>query len=195
MYTLFYHAASRGDTVLRALSWEFPNDPSVGAVDTQFMLGPAIMVLPVLTKGASTVSGVFPGPSPWYDWYNQTAVPADWQKGTATVPAPQGHIPIYVRGGSVLPLQQPANTTAESRQKPWDILIALNEQGQASGDLYLDDGESQVVQDTKLATLDVAHATLTVKVEGQYELDGAATYFVKRDGHGGAVFQRQSELQ
>lgn len=28
-YTLFYKANSAGETVLRALAWEFPNDPSL----------------------------------------------------------------------------------------------------------------------------------------------------------------------
>ena len=47
MYTLFYQAHTTGSTVMRALSWEFPNDPSLADADRQFMLGPSIMVIPV----------------------------------------------------------------------------------------------------------------------------------------------------
>lgn len=33
MYTLFYDPHTSGDTVTRALAWEFPNDPSLAAAD------------------------------------------------------------------------------------------------------------------------------------------------------------------
>lgn len=39
IYTTFYLAHSTGSTVMRALPWEFPNDPILAAVDTQFMFG------------------------------------------------------------------------------------------------------------------------------------------------------------
>lgn len=43
MYTLFYQAHTAGDTVMRALAWEFPNEPNLANVDTQFLLGPSIV--------------------------------------------------------------------------------------------------------------------------------------------------------
>ncbi|KAI9926969.1 hypothetical protein MW887_003349 [Aspergillus wentii] len=145
IYTLFYHAHTEGETVMRALSWEFPNDPSLAAADRQFLLGPSILVIPVLEPLATTVDGVFPGliegTEKWYDWQNKTAVPVPTVKNT-TIEAPLGHIPVYVRGGSILPLQQAKLTTTESRNTPWDILVALDKDGKASGDLYLDDGVS-----------------------------------------------------
>lgn len=42
IYTLFYLAHNTGSTVMRALAWEFPHDPSLAAADRQFFLGPAI---------------------------------------------------------------------------------------------------------------------------------------------------------
>lgn len=169
MYTLFHHASTAGDTVLRALSWAFPDDPSVVAVDKQMMLGPAIMVLPVLTQGATSVSGVFPGAEPWYDWYERKAVPSEWQGSSATVSAPQGHIPVYIRGGCILPLQQPGNTTRDSRRNPWDVLVALDQHGEASGNLYLDDGESVDQPATKTVLLEAGVRSLTIDISGSFE--------------------------
>lgn len=60
-YTLFHNANQAGETVLRALQWEFPGDASLKAVETQFMSGPALLVTPVLEPNVSTVKGVFPG--------------------------------------------------------------------------------------------------------------------------------------
>ena len=120
IYTLFQQAHATGSTVLRALSWEFPNDPSLASADRQFLLGPSLLVTPVLTQGATSVDGVFPGISEgtvWYDWYTQSPINATAGKNT-TIDAPLGHIPLYVRGGSVLPLQEPGYTTYDCRRNP-----------------------------------------------------------------------------
>ena len=150
-YTLFHHANVAGETVVRALAWEFPNDPQLKAVETQFMSGPAILVTPVLAPLATTVQGVFPGIADgtiWYDWYTLEAV--DVAPGeNKTLDAPLEHQPIHVRGGYVIPIQKAGNTTKTSRLSPWSLLVALDKDGNAEGDLYLDDGISLVQDATK----------------------------------------------
>ena len=150
IYTLFYQAHETGSLVARALAWEFPNDPSLAAVDRQFLLGPSILITPVLTPLAATVDGVFPGVGEgevWYDWYTQMAVEAKAGENK-TIDAPLGHIPVYIRGGSVVPTQEPGMTTKECRMNPWGILTALDGEGKASGELYVDDGESLTPTET-----------------------------------------------
>ena len=144
MYTLFYQAHTTAVPVMRALSWEVPNDPSLAGADMQFFLGSAILVTPVLTQGATTVNGVLPGAGKgevYYDWYTQSRVNASAGQNM-TLSAPLGHINVFVRGGNILPLQQPAMTTDAARKTPWSILVALSDEGTASGSLYLDDGVS-----------------------------------------------------
>lgn len=146
IYTTFYLAHATGSTVMRALAWEFPNDPTLAAADRQFLLGDSVMVAPVLQQGASSVGAVFPGIASgevWYDWYNQSAVNAAPGQNI-TIDAPLGHIPVYVRGGSVLPIQEPALTTKACRSNPWGVIAAINMEGSAQGKLYIDDGESLV---------------------------------------------------
>lgn len=60
-YTLFYHAHTRGETVLRALAWNFPDEELLKNVDNQFMLGPAILITPVLAPLLRESKGLFPG--------------------------------------------------------------------------------------------------------------------------------------
>lgn len=151
IYTTFYLAHTTGSTVMRALAWEFPNDPALANADRQFLFGDSLMVIPVLAQGASSVDGVFPGVGAgevWYDWYNQSAITASPGENI-TIAAPLGHIPVYVRGGGILPTQEPGMTTAACRKNPWGIIAAVNGEGTASGQLYLDDGES-LVQDATL---------------------------------------------
>ncbi len=146
IYTLFYRAHTTGSTVMRALAWEFPNDPSLASVDTQFLLGGSLLITPVLAQGANSTNGVFPGVGKgesWYDWYNQSAVTARPGQNV-TIDAPLGHIPVFIRGGSILPIQEPGMTTKECRSNPWGLIAASNLEGSARGQLYIDDGESVV---------------------------------------------------
>lgn len=172
-YTLFHLAHTTGSTVMRALAWEFPTDPSLAAVDTQFMLGPSIMVVPVLAPQVDTVKGVFPGVGGkqgevWYDWYTQTAVNAEPGVNT-TIAAPLGHIPVYVRGGSILPMQEPAMTTRDARNTPWSLLTALCGEGAATGQLYLDDGESIYPNATLNVDFAASHSSLSASPLGNWK--------------------------
>jgi alpha-glucosidase len=171
MYTLFHQAHTSGSTVMRALAWEFPNEPLLAGVDTQFLLGPNILVTPVLEPQVSAVQGVFPGiidGASWYDWYTGERVNAQAGVNT-TISAPLGHIPVYVRGGAVLPTQEPGYTTTESRKNPWGLIVALSDSGEASGSLYVDDGESIEQSSTLDITFAAATGQLKVGVSGGYK--------------------------
>ena len=49
---------------------------------------------------------------------------------------------IHLRGGTVIPMQKPGNTTTESRKNDYTLLVVLDGIGEARGDLFLDDGLS-----------------------------------------------------
>ncbi|KZF21148.1 glycoside hydrolase family 31 protein [Xylona heveae TC161] len=171
MYTLFYLAHSTGSTVMRALSWEFPNEPALAGADRQFLLGPSLLITPVLEPQATTVDGVFPGVGHgevWYDWYTQTAVNATAGANT-TIDAPLGHIPVFVRGGSVLPMQEAAQTTRDARNSPWSLLTALSLEKTASGQLYVDDGESVKPNSTLFVEFVANPSGLTASSRGTYQ--------------------------
>lgn len=56
-------------------------------------------------------------------------------------------------GGSILTLQEPTLTTAATRNSSYSILVAADDNGQAQGDLYLDDGVSLEPSETKLVSV------------------------------------------
>jgi alpha-glucosidase len=155
---------------MRALAWEFPNEPELAGVDTQFLLGGNILITPVLEPQVDSVKGVFPGVADgqvWYDWYTGEKVAA--QAGVNTsISAPLGHIPVFVRGRSVLPLQEPGYTTTESRNNPWGLIVALGEAGDAYGSLYIDDGESLEPLETLNIEFSAQNGTLRAEVKGNY---------------------------
>lgn len=171
MYTLFYEAHSTGSTVMRALSWEFTTDPTLADVDNQFLLGPSLMVVPALGQGMTEVHGVFPGVAQgeiWYDWYTQEKVNAKAGENM-TIAAPLSHIPVYIRGGSILPQQEALYTTNECRNSSWSLLVALNSDGDATGQLYVDDGESIVQESTLFVDLTASDNSLYASGRGLYK--------------------------
>ncbi|KAM9292474.1 sucrase-isomaltase, intestinal-like [Morus bassanus] len=84
-------------------------------------------------------------------------LPSTWNKNYTTVAAPLSKIPLFIRGGYILPEQAPATTTTKSahqfvltlvnvfvnsRLNPFGLIVALDEQEEASGPLFWDDGDS-----------------------------------------------------
>lgn len=59
-----------------------------------------------------------------------------------TLNAPLDTIPLMIRGGSIIPAQEPSNTTVNSRKNSFELLIALDYAKRAKGELYWDDGDS-----------------------------------------------------
>ena len=76
-----------------------------------------------------------------------------------TINAPLGHIPVYIRGGSVLPTPQAGMTTKECRSNPWGLIAATSLEGTASGQLYVVDGVS--VSPNATLWVEVSHRPLS----------------------------------
>lgn len=100
IYTLVHEAAARGWPVVRHLSLHYPDDPETWRLDYQFLLGDRVLVAPVLERGARTWEVYLPE-GEWFHWWTGRSY-----KGPArqTVPADLGEVPMFVRGGRILPL-------------------------------------------------------------------------------------------
>jgi alpha-glucosidase len=160
-YTLFANASLYGTPPMRALFFEFPQEPELLAVDRQFMLGSDILVTPVLTPNVTSVSGILPGRGQviWRDWYthaiaSQRVSPTGGDgKNTVVVDldAPLGHIPVLVRSGAALLLHsQPGYTTRASSATAYALLVSLSHEGNAYGTALVDDGETETTQSRTL---------------------------------------------
>ncbi|EMP39847.1 Maltase-glucoamylase, intestinal [Chelonia mydas] len=146
LYTLFYKAHTQGDTVVRPLLHEFYSDDATWAIDRQFLWGPGLLITPVLDPGVETVTAYIPD-AVWYDY--ETGRREVWRKQQAQMYLPADKLGLHLRGGYIFPIQQPANTTLYSRKNPMGLIIALDDKGQAAGDLFWDDGETRDTVETK----------------------------------------------
>nr|XP_032830840.1 maltase-glucoamylase, intestinal-like [Petromyzon marinus]XP_032830841.1 maltase-glucoamylase, intestinal-like [Petromyzon marinus]XP_032830843.1 maltase-glucoamylase, intestinal-like [Petromyzon marinus]XP_032830844.1 maltase-glucoamylase, intestinal-like [Petromyzon marinus]XP_032830845.1 maltase-glucoamylase, intestinal-like [Petromyzon marinus]XP_032830846.1 maltase-glucoamylase, intestinal-like [Petromyzon marinus]XP_032830847.1 maltase-glucoamylase, intestinal-like [Petromyzon marinu len=138
LYTLMHEAHAHGSTVVRPLLHEFLSDNETWAISKQFLWGPALLITPVLEEEKVTVRGYVPD-ARWYDY--QTGAQLTERKEYKEMNAPWDTINLHVRGGYILPTQQPANTTKYSRQKPMSLLVAPDSSGTATGSLFWDDGD------------------------------------------------------
>lgn len=140
LYTLLHEANTVGGTVLRPLVHEFPQDSNTWSIGNQFLWGPALYISPVLDQGLVTVDVYLPQ-ARWYNYYD--GVEMTMTGMTMTMDAPlDGPIVLHVRGGYIIPTQEPGINTDLSRKNPFGLIVALDENGAASGSQYWDDGES-----------------------------------------------------
>ncbi|KZT60573.1 glycoside hydrolase family 31 protein [Calocera cornea HHB12733] len=172
-YTLFANATLYGLPTVRPLWYEFPQEPELFGIDRQFMVGPSILVTPVLTPNASQVEGIFPGRGnvTWFDWWTHASVNAT-AGGNTTLDAPLSHINVHIREGSVLLLHdQPGYTTTETRNGPYSLLIAFDQNYAAYGSAYVDDGISWPTGDSTTLTFTTTDGTLRAKHSGNFTID------------------------
>lgn len=141
-YTLFFQSHKFGATVVRPLFFEFAADEQTVHMDRQFLVGGGLMVTPVLEQRQTSVPVYF-AKGVWYDWYTQrVAAVVEGAGQWKTLPAALDHINVHIRGGHIVPTQEPAMTVAESRQNDRELIVALDAAGRATGNLFLDDGDS-----------------------------------------------------
>ena len=178
---------------MRALFFEFPQEPELLSVDRQFMVGGDILVSPVLTPNVTSVSGGAPirstrvpnlficltgflpgrGKVIWRDWYTHAIVKGDLSGGsTIHLDAPLGHIPVLVRSGAALLLHsQPGYTTRASATAPYALLVSLGSEGHAYGTAILDDGESlKPDNEDRALTFEVHDELLEVGGQGAFRV-------------------------
>ncbi|KAG7296287.1 hypothetical protein JYU34_021411 [Plutella xylostella] len=138
-YTLFWRAKDSGATVARPMFAEFPTDPLTHDMDTQFMIGPSIMIAPILQPNTTSTQAYLPGDLPWLVLTTEKKAPNKY----ATI---HEHGTVLVRPGSIVPLQTPSPrvpvSTYTTRSEPLQLIVLEDSSGKAYGELYWDDGDS-----------------------------------------------------
>ncbi|CAN7938136.1 unnamed protein product, partial [Ixodes hexagonus] len=140
LYTLFYRSHVFGETVARPLFFEFPRDPNTYDIDEQFLWGGSLLFNPALYPNQTEVRAYIPA-GVWYDFSNGTIFSL-LTGAYESFPAPYNSVNTLIRGGSIVPGQEPATTTTQSRRNSIVLLVAPDRKGLARGELFWDDGDS-----------------------------------------------------
>jgi alpha 1,3-glucosidase len=140
-YNQFYYASLTGVPVLRPLLMEFADDPKTYDIQEEFLIGKDLLIKPVGQEGQQQADVYLPGTQPWYDY--ETGKQYTKTPRTVTVKTPIHTIPVFQRGGSILPLKlRVRRSSTQTVNDPYTLKVALDSQLSASGELYIDDGQS-----------------------------------------------------
>ena len=146
-YTAFHVASVSGAPILQPHYYAHPSDEAAFAIEDQFYLGSTgLLAKPVVTEGSESVSVYLPPGETYYDYFTYNTHVGS---GSAiTVPAPLDKIPLFMKAGRIFPRKdRPRRSSGLMRWDPYTLVISLGSDGEAEGELYVDDGESYEYED------------------------------------------------
>uniref|UniRef100_A0A674C6J1 Neutral alpha-glucosidase AB n=1 Tax=Salmo trutta TaxID=8032 RepID=A0A674C6J1_SALTR len=138
-YLQFYHSQRTGQPVMRPLWVEYPEDIATFSIDDEFLID--LLVHPVTDEGSSGVTAYLPGNGEvWYDVH--TFQRHDGAQNLS-IPVTMSSIPVFQRGGSIICRKNRVRRSSSCMENdPYTLYVALDSQGNAEGELYIDDGHT-----------------------------------------------------
>jgi alpha-glucosidase (family GH31 glycosyl hydrolase) len=114
----------------------YPDDPNVWDLGTEYLWGDDLLVAPVTRRGATHWTVYLPTGT-WHDYWTQ-----ETYHGPAgvTVAAPLDRLPLFVRGGAIIPLGPVVQYEGERPLE--DMTLLIYPEGSSSFTLYEDDGRT-----------------------------------------------------
>ncbi len=174
LYTTFFQATQTGLPVVRSLPLEFPDDPRVfdetpAKELNEFLFGGDLLAAPVTSPGEKTRKAYLPRGT-WFDFASGRTYTGPT---TLTVDAPLDAIPMFVRGGAIIPTQQVIEFDNQASIDP--LTFEIYPEGVSSREYYEDDGISLDYQHgaylhERITVVD-SENSLTIKatdLEGKY---------------------------
>ena len=135
-----------GKPMIRAMFLEYPNEYTLGvATQYQYLFGPSFLVAPIYKdtkmdeKGNDIRNGIYLPEGTWVDYFN-----GDVYEGGCIInnyDCPLWKLPVFVKGGSIIPMNKPHNTPMEVANN-WRGYEIYATEG-ATFNEYDDDGKTQ----------------------------------------------------
>lgn len=172
LYTAFWQYVQKGTPVLRPISFLDQHDAETLHRMEEFCMGDHLLVCPVSEQGAKR-RGVYLPQGDWFDFHTGQLYEGGQEY---VVDAALDRIPMFVRGGGVLPLGPVMQYTNEKPLERLDLRVHYAE-GETESFVYLDTGDGYDYKDGiyRLSTFTVVGAkrrlTLRQRLEGEYASD------------------------
>jgi len=140
LYSTFIRASETGDPIQRPLVYDFQHDRHARETEDAYLLGDALLVAPVLGPG-QTARHVYLPQGTWVDWYT-----GERHSGGqfSTAAAPLDRMPLFARGGRVIPTYANApRSTMDHHPELLELRVVIpDEDGEFYSHLHEDDGIS-----------------------------------------------------
>jgi alpha-D-xyloside xylohydrolase len=138
IYAQAVDSSARGFPVLRALFFEYPDDPTSWTVDDEYMFGSSLLVAPLFESTDSR--RVYLPPGDWIDYQTgKVYAGAQWHQIAA------GQIPVVllVKNHSVIPHVRVAQSTADIDWKNVELRVFSTDSAPVGGLFALPQGKLQ----------------------------------------------------
>jgi alpha-D-xyloside xylohydrolase len=162
IYSLAGWTTNEDYTMLRALPFDFRDDPATYNIRDQFMFGPAFLVNPVTqpmfySAGSIPLEGVaqnrpvyLPAGANWFDFWSGES----YRGGqTLLADAPLERLPLYVRAGSIVPMGPRRQYVDDQSEAPLELHIYSGQD--ASFLLYEDEGDGYNYEQGSFSTIHI----------------------------------------
>jgi len=153
IYTLALRSYIHGEPIVRPLVYDYEDDEESWLIEDEFMLGPYVLVAPVLERGATSRRVYLPR---GYDWFHLWSMRKLRGGSYVRVRAPLGKPPIFIRSPGVVPMD--SSNGLELLLTPGDL----------SWSLLHDDGESMPPRYSRLTITTEAWRISISEWEGDY---------------------------
>ena len=124
LYTLFYESSQNGMPIMQPVFFDNPTDLRLRAEQEAFLMGKNLLVIPAFAKNPMLPSGI---------WEDLSLVEGDM--------IDKYQAKLRVKGGSIIPAGRVVQNTNENSFEPLTLIVCLDEEGKAEGQLYLDAGD------------------------------------------------------
>lgn len=138
-----------GSTFMRPFVFDFPGDQEALKQDGSYMFGKSILVSPVMDGGVSQWKVYLPeNQAGWYDWWTGRKLDGgQYVNAEADIET----IPVYVKGGSIVPTGPDRQHVAEKVDGP--VIFNVYPGADASFTLYEDEGINYNYEDGAYSTI------------------------------------------
>jgi alpha-glucosidase len=170
IYTAAWQTAQFGYPMVRPLFWDTLTEPALWDVADAFLFGDHILVAPVLEEGVESRT-VLLSPGQWYHYWDDELLDGN---AKYEIEAPLDRIPIFIRAGSVLALEEDGRMV---------LHVYPQAEGLGSSLLFQDagDGYEEWRIDTFELVWEVNQLVLSRHTEGEFSpLDGEVAVQVHR---------------
>ncbi|XP_030378135.1 neutral alpha-glucosidase AB [Scaptodrosophila lebanonensis] len=145
-YTAFYELEREGAPVIRPLLAHYPQDKDAYSIDNSLLVQDRLLVRPVMQQGVNKVDVYFPVKDDKKTgdyWYDVDTYQRHDRVGHESVPVDEYKIPVFQRGGSIVPKKERLRRAATLMlHDPYTLIVCLDREGKASGTLFVDDEKS-----------------------------------------------------
>jgi len=170
---LMWRYATTYEPVVRPTFAVFPNDPACWAENDEMMLGPDLLIAPVVEAGADSRAVYLPAGTVWRDFWTGEA----FAGGASVVrPAPWDRPVVFVRDGAAIPVNLAEQHFRARCERRGMMVFPPAGRGSVSAAVHEDDGETTAWRSGVFATwqleMDADATSLTARVTAEGAVTG-----------------------